>query len=72
MPHTASNRSSHHDSPGGGARAAYRNGVLAAIADLLPNAAHKPFPVIVGTSAGRLMRWDWPVVRCTSLKRCAG
>ena len=37
---------------GGGARAAYQVGVLAAIADLLPDAAHNPFPVIVGTSAG--------------------
>jgi NTE family protein len=39
---------------GGGARAAYQVGVLAAIADLLPNAAHNPFPVIVGTSAGAI------------------
>ena len=31
-----------------------RSGVLAAIADLLPNAAHNPFPVIVGTSAGAI------------------
>lgn len=37
---------------GGGARAAYQVGVLAAIADLLPDAARNPFPVIVGTSAG--------------------
>jgi NTE family protein len=29
-------------------------GVLAAIADLLPDAAHNPFPVIVGTSAGAI------------------
>lgn len=56
MPHTAST-----DQPvtglilsGGGARAAYQIGVLAAIADLLPNAAHNPFPVIVGTSAGAI------------------
>ncbi|MES2818025.1 MAG: patatin-like phospholipase family protein [Pseudomonadota bacterium] len=39
---------------GGGARAAYQVGVLAAIADLLPNAADNPFPVIVGTSAGAI------------------
>jgi NTE family protein len=39
---------------GGGARAAYQVGVLAAITDLLPNAAHNPFPVIVGTSAGAI------------------
>ncbi|WP_263138637.1 patatin-like phospholipase family protein [Pseudomonas sp. RIT-PI-AD] len=39
---------------GGGARAAYQVGVLAAIADLLPNAARNPFPVIVGTSAGAI------------------
>ncbi|AYC32231.1 patatin-like phospholipase family protein [Pseudomonas cavernae] len=37
---------------GGGARAAYQVGVLAAIAELLPDAGHNPFPVIVGTSAG--------------------
>ncbi|MCY1518573.1 Patatin-like phospholipase [compost metagenome] len=39
---------------GGGARAAYQVGVLAAIADLLPEAADNPFPVIVGTSAGAI------------------
>ncbi|WP_439859117.1 patatin-like phospholipase family protein [Pseudomonas sp. MBLB4136] len=39
---------------GGGARAAYQVGVLSAIADLLPNAEHNPFPVIVGTSAGAI------------------
>ncbi|TWC43027.1 NTE family protein [Pseudomonas sp. SJZ079] len=39
---------------GGGARAAYQVGVLAAIADLLPNAECNPFPVIVGTSAGAI------------------
>lgn len=39
---------------GGGARAAYQVGVLAAIADLLPDAAKNPFPVIVGTSAGAI------------------
>ncbi len=37
---------------GGGARAAYQVGVLAAIAELLPQGASNPFPVIVGTSAG--------------------
>ncbi|MDD5443281.1 MAG: patatin-like phospholipase family protein [Pseudomonas fluorescens] len=36
---------------GGGARAAYQVGVLAAIAELLPPGAANPFPVIVGTSA---------------------
>jgi NTE family protein len=39
---------------GGGARAAYQAGVLAAIAELLPDAAQNPFPVIVGTSAGAI------------------
>ncbi|WP_372876184.1 patatin-like phospholipase family protein [Pseudomonas sp.] len=39
---------------GGGARAAYQIGVLAAIADLLPDPAQNPFPVIVGTSAGAI------------------
>ncbi|MFP6849250.1 MAG: patatin-like phospholipase family protein [Pseudomonas sp.] len=39
---------------GGGARAAYQVGVLTAIADLLPDAAYNPFPVIVGTSAGAI------------------
>ncbi|SHM17405.1 patatin-like phospholipase family protein [Phytopseudomonas punonensis] len=40
---------------GGGARAAYQVGVLAAIADLLPaDSSHNPFPVIVGTSAGAI------------------
>jgi len=39
---------------GGGARAAYQVGVLSAIADLLPDATHNPFPVIVGTSAGAI------------------
>ncbi|MEX6503139.1 patatin-like phospholipase family protein [Pseudomonas zhanjiangensis] len=39
---------------GGGARAAYQVGVLAAVADLLPDAAENPFPVIVGTSAGAI------------------
>ena len=39
---------------GGGARAAYQVGVLAAIAELLPPGARNPFPVIVGTSAGAI------------------
>jgi NTE family protein len=39
---------------GGGARAAYQVGVLSAIADLLPDSAGNPFPVIVGTSAGAI------------------
>ena len=39
---------------GGGARAAYQGGVLAAIAELLPAGAINPFPVIVGTSAGAI------------------
>ena len=39
---------------GGGARAAYQVGVLAAIAELLPQGARNPFPVIVGTSAGAI------------------
>ncbi len=39
---------------GGGARAAYQVGVLAAIGDLLPNLTDNPFPVIVGTSAGAI------------------
>jgi NTE family protein len=39
---------------GGGARAAYQVGVLAGIADLLPEGAANPFPVIVGTSAGAI------------------
>jgi NTE family protein len=39
---------------GGGARAAYQVGVLAAIAELLPPGAPNPFAVIVGTSAGAI------------------
>lgn len=39
---------------GGGARAAYQVGVLAAIAEMLPDHAHNPFPVICGTSAGAI------------------
>lgn len=37
---------------GGGARAAYQAGVLQAIAELNPDPARNPFPVITGTSAG--------------------
>lgn len=40
--------------PGGGARAAYQAGVLAAIAEMLPPDAPNPFPVISGTSAGAI------------------
>lgn len=39
---------------GGGARAAYQVGVLAAIADLLPDGSKNPFPIICGTSAGAI------------------
>ncbi len=39
---------------GGGARAAYQVGVLKAIAELLPDPAVNPFPVICGTSAGAI------------------
>ena len=39
---------------GGGSRAAYQVGVLKAIAEFLPRAAHSPFSVICGTSAGAL------------------
>jgi NTE family protein len=39
---------------GGGARAAYQIGVLRAIADILPDAAPNPFPIICGTSAGSI------------------
>ncbi len=40
--------------PGGGARAAYQVGVLKALAELLPQDATSPFPVIAGTSAGAI------------------
>jgi NTE family protein len=40
--------------PGGGARNAYQAGVLKAIADMLPEDAANPFPVICGTSSGAL------------------
>ena len=39
---------------GGGSRGAYQVGVLAAIADLLPNDSLNPFPIICGTSAGAI------------------
>ena len=39
---------------GGGARAAYKVGVLKAIAEFLPRNAHCPFAIICGTSAGAL------------------
>lgn len=39
---------------GGGARAAYQVGVLRALADILPEHAHNPFPIICGTSAGAI------------------
>ena len=39
---------------GGGARAAYQVGVLHAIAEMLPDGAPNPFPVICGTSAGAI------------------
>lgn len=39
---------------GGGARAAYQVGVLKAIAELLPQGAPNPFPVLCGTSAGAI------------------
>lgn len=39
---------------GGGARAAYQVGVLQALADILPEDAPYPFPIICGTSAGAI------------------
>ena len=39
---------------GGGARAAYQVGVLKAIAELIPEEATNPFPIICGTSAGSI------------------
>lgn len=39
---------------GGGARAAYQVGVLKAIADMLPEGAPNPFPILCGTSAGAI------------------
>ncbi len=40
--------------PGGGARGAYQAGVLAGIAELLPEEHGHPFPVISGTSVGAI------------------
>ena len=39
---------------GGGARAAYQVGVLKALAEILPEGAKNPFPIICGTSAGAI------------------
>lgn len=39
---------------GGGARAAYQVGVLKAVAELVPEGCHNPFPIICGTSAGSI------------------
>ncbi len=39
---------------GGGARAAYQVGVLKALAEILPEGACNPFPIICGTSAGAI------------------
>ena len=39
---------------GGGARAAYQVGVLAAIREMLPDPSRNPFPIICGTSAGAI------------------
>ena len=39
---------------GGGARAAYQVGVLKALAEILPEEAYNPFPIICGTSAGAI------------------
>lgn len=39
---------------GGGARAAYQVGILKALAEILPNNTHNPFPVICGTSSGAI------------------
>lgn len=39
---------------GGGARAAYQVGVLQALANILPDNAPYPFPIICGTSAGAI------------------
>jgi NTE family protein len=39
---------------GGGARAAYQVGVLAAVREMLPDPARNPFPILCGTSAGAI------------------
>ena len=40
--------------PGGGARAAYRAGVLTCICEMLPDPTINPFPIVCGTSAGAI------------------
>ena len=40
--------------PGGGARAAYQVGVLKGLAEMLPQDAPLPFPIVAGTSAGAI------------------
>lgn len=40
--------------PGGGARGAFQVGVLKALAELLPERAANPFPIMSGTSAGAI------------------
>lgn len=40
--------------PGGGARGAFQVGVLKAIAELMPEGAPNPFPILSGTSAGAI------------------
>ena len=44
---------------GGGARAAYQVGVLKALAQLYPEGASNPFPIICGTSAGAIYGKDF-------------
>jgi NTE family protein len=39
---------------GGGARAAYQVGVLAAVHEMLPDPQRNPFPILCGTSAGAI------------------
>jgi NTE family protein len=39
---------------GGGARAAYQVGVLAAVSEMLPDPQRNPFPIICGSSAGAI------------------
>jgi NTE family protein len=39
---------------GGGARAAYQVGVLAAVREMLPDPQRNPFPILCGTSAGAI------------------
>ncbi len=40
--------------PGGGARGAFQVGVLKAIAEIVPESAPNPFPILSGTSAGAI------------------